>query len=110
MQAYGLTITGTLKDGRLVGDLVKADGTARGIWSGKRVKLPQDKAASSAVAPLYEYREVKTGRWFYSVETKADTAGLIRSEQPLCRVWENPSSLVLLDWKAAPMPYVIWQE
>jgi hypothetical protein len=73
-------------------------------------KLPQDRAVSSAVVPLYEYRDAKTGRRFYSVAPVADTAGLTPSEQPICRAWKNPSSLVLLDWKATPVPYVRAQE
>lgn len=106
IQVYGFTIDGGLKDGRLLGDFMKHDSTARGTWGGQRVKLPPDRAVSSAVVSLYEYRDKNTGLWFYSVDSELGTDILKRSEKPICRVWKNPSSLVLLDYKAKPVPYV----
>lgn len=85
---------------------MKHDSTARGTWGGQRVKLPPDRAVSSAVVSLYEYRDKNTGLWFYSVDSELGTDILKRSEKPICRVWKNPSSLVLLDYKAKPVPYV----
>ena len=106
IQVYGFTINGALKDGRLYGDFMKQDSTSRGVWSGQRVTLPPDRAVSSAVVPLYEYRDKNTGLRFYSVDPGLDPNTSKRSEDPICRVWKNPSSLVLLDYKAKPVPYV----
>jgi len=62
--------------------------------------------APPADVPLYEYRDAQSGARFYSVDAKLDSAGFTRTEKPICRVWKNPSSMVLLDYKATPVPYV----
>lgn len=59
---------------------------------------PDEKAAPSVVA-LYALRDDKTGRTRYGTEA---TAGEKRDEQPLCRVWRNPSTTLALDFEAEP--------
>lgn len=51
---------------------------------------------SPAVAPLYEY--VRAGKRFYSTNANETGAGVVRTQEPLCRVWRNPSSVLALDW------------
>ncbi len=59
---------------------------------------------SPSLVPLYEYKEAK--HFWYSTDADAHfgTAAL-RSPQPICRVWRNPSSVLALDYDAeAVMP------
>ncbi len=102
------TITGALKDGRLFGDFMKDDSTMGGIWTGQRVKLPHERLVSSAIVPLYEYLDKTTGLRFYSVGPGFGSDSVKRSEKPLCRVWKNPSSLLLLDYQARPDHFVAY--
>lgn len=53
---------------------------------------------SVAVVALYEYTQ--TGRRWYSTDDSEKGAGVVRTEQPLCRVWRNPASGLSLDWQA----------
>ena len=54
----------------------------------------------SMVAPLYEFED-EDGVYFYSVEN--EMKGMIRSENPICLVWENPTYVLTLDYKAKPV-------
>jgi hypothetical protein len=56
---------------------------------------------SSAVVPLYEYR--RNGARFYSTEAKLANEEAERSHEPLCRVWKNPMSVLILDSEAVPV-------
>lgn len=60
----------------------------------------QDK--SPAVVPLYEYRRGEQGAPMYSTDPDREEPGLMRSAQPLCRVWRNPQPLLILDRHAMP--------
>ena len=57
---------------------------------------------SSAVLSLYEYRQSGNGARVYSTDAGLNEAGLSRVEKPLCRVWRNPQSLLILDRHASP--------
>ncbi len=64
------------------------------------IPAPSEKP-SPAVVPLYEYVGAKNQHW-YSTDANATFSGATRSPQPLCRVWRNPSSVLALDYGAAP--------
>ena len=49
---------------------------------------------------LYEYRQDKTERRIYSTKPFLQDKGWIRTENPLCRVWEAPQAPLLLEGKA----------
>ena len=51
---------------------------------------------------LYEYCQDKTERRIYSTKPSLQKKGWIRTENPLCRVWEAPPAPPLLDSKAKP--------
>ncbi|HIJ53382.1 MAG TPA: hypothetical protein HPP66_09540 [Planctomycetes bacterium] len=57
---------------------------------------------NSCVVPLYEYRHTDTGQRLYSIEARLGKKDLIRTEDPLCRVWKAPTDILLLDNKAKP--------
>jgi len=56
-----------------------------------------EKPAPAAV-PLYEYKDTNTGRHWYATDDSVPNAQ--RSQQPVCRVWKNPSSVLALDGEA----------
>ncbi len=65
--------------------------------------VANEKAAPSVVA-FYGYRDGKTGRTRYSTDANSTKANEKREEQPLCRVWRNPSTTLALDYEAQPVP------
>jgi hypothetical protein len=99
----GYNVKGVLKERKLVGDLIKDDRTEKGMWTGQRVMSAADKLVSTSVVFLYGYQDQKTGDWSYSVNPILDDHNLKRLPKPICRVWKNPSSLLLLDYKARPV-------
>jgi hypothetical protein len=77
---------------------VKAEDT--GEWSAERAQAAD--LQSPDIAPLYEYRD-STGAGLYSADPAFRAAGFRRSARPLCRVWRNPMSLLILDRDAKPV-------
>jgi len=57
---------------------------------------------SPAVLPLYEYQNRRNGVRAYSTDAGLNEAGTSRVGKPLCRVWRNPQSLLLVDRHARP--------
>jgi hypothetical protein len=58
---------------------------------------------SSAVVPLYQYADGNGNKW-YSTDASLQTATVTRSADPVCRVWQNPASVVALDYAAESAP------
>jgi hypothetical protein len=52
---------------------------------------------ASVLEPLYEYRK-SNGSWVYSTNPALKTDGIVRSPEPICRVWPNPMTFLPLDW------------
>lgn len=52
---------------------------------------------------LYEYRNTKTGKRAYSTDSDLGNEIMKRSENPVCRVWINPSPVMALDFNARPI-------
>jgi hypothetical protein len=57
---------------------------------------------SPDVVPLYEYHDAPSGQRWYATDGSGLPPGAIRSPQPLCRVWRNPSTVMALDTQGAP--------
>jgi len=65
--------------------------------------LPSDPAPDlPVVVPLFEYRQVETGKRFYSTQADSPIIDAKRAEQPVCYVWRNPVETLHLDHEAAP--------
>ena len=64
-----------------------------------------DEKPSPSVVPLYAYKDEKTGKTRYLTEGATIGANEKRGEQPLCRVWRNPSTILALDYEAKPLPF-----
>jgi hypothetical protein len=58
--------------------------------------------ANPAVVPLYEYRRPRDGERLYSTQSDLRSSEWERASEPLCRVWENPMALLILDRQAEP--------
>lgn len=68
--------------------------------------LPADNGgknvSSLGIVPLYEYRHSETGARVYSTEPDLKSEALKRATQPICRVWRNPMSSLILDPMTKP--------
>ncbi len=97
------TLTATLNQGKLTGSWKQHNIGESGTWEGEPAGSARQEARSPAAVPLYEYRRAKdTGR-FYSTRPDLRDIALSRSAEPLCRVWRNPMSVLILDRKAKPV-------
>ncbi|HEU0008646.1 MAG TPA: hypothetical protein VFT34_02410 [Verrucomicrobiae bacterium] len=61
-------------------------------------------AITSLVVPLREYRRVRDGQRLYSTRTDLADSEQQASPEPLCRVWRNPMSVLILDADATAWP------
>jgi hypothetical protein len=97
-------ITAELARGKLTGDWRRQTSVEKGAFSAERVETPDFQAPSEAETPLYAYRHNSTGAMQYSTDPEMQREGYKRLEQPVCRVWKNPTSVLPLDWKAKHIP------
>ncbi|MCZ6781238.1 MAG: hypothetical protein O7C73_06315 [Nitrospirae bacterium] len=103
-------LTAALEQGKLIGEYGDKDtGKVEGTWEGEREKdrsnFVQQQLSSPAVVPLYEYHRRDGSAHFYSTEPELKDEQLQRSTEPICRVWRNPMSLLILDYKTKPVPW-----
>jgi hypothetical protein len=96
-------VAGRLQDGELAGDWKEINTGKGGTWVGTADQSGTAWEKSPDVTPLYEYRSADGSR-VYSTEPKIPSPQLQRSADPICRVWRNPASLLILDRDAKPIP------
>jgi hypothetical protein len=89
------SLTATLRDGQLAGEWKQLNGAERGTWSATWTDTTPPEYRSVAITELYEY-EGPAGAFVYSTDPSLG-GGLKRSPRPLCRVWKNPMSALVLD-------------
>jgi hypothetical protein len=89
-------LTAQLRQRRLGGEWRIQGSDKRSDWSGEREVKP----ISTAIVPLYEYRRMKDGARFYSTEPSLPGKAARRAAEPLCRVWRNPMSTLIVDHQA----------
>jgi hypothetical protein len=99
------TLTGSLRRGKLTGEWKQHDTGESGTWEGEHTDSTRQDASPSVV-PLYEYRRTVSGARFYSTNPDLNSRALRRSAQPICRVWRNPMSLLILDRKVKAVPII----
>jgi hypothetical protein len=58
--------------------------------------------SAPASVPLFEFRRADSDAPRYSTDPPIDNAVFQRAAAPLCRVWRNPMSLLILDREARP--------
>jgi hypothetical protein len=98
-------LVGRIQDGKLVGDWAELNTSNSGTWVGAVDLSDVSWKKSPDITPLYEY-SYPDGSRIYSTEPRVADQRLQRSAEPICRVWRNPSSLLILDRDAKPVPAV----
>jgi hypothetical protein len=93
-------LIGTVEAGMLSGSWHGAAPPMAGTWEAKVTDHLQHPLHSPLLAPLYCYVNPKTGKRFYSTNIESKEKGFHREKKPLCRVWKNPSGLLILDFEA----------
>lgn len=94
-------LNGLVQQGKITGQWRSVKAQDEGEWTAERAKVPD--LESPDIVQLYEYHSTSGAR-FYSTDPapRPDVPG--RSAKPLCRVWRNPTSLLILDSDAKPAP------
>lgn len=62
-----------------------------------------ERKQNSSLVFLYEYKNNKSNKIFYSVDPNLVSETIIRKTEPLCKVWMNPLSVLALDYMAMPV-------
>ncbi len=106
LDADNYLLTGTLKQGKLSGEYEQVNGEEKGTWEGERTDFLWKQEHSPAIVPLYEYRRGKEGSRIYSTNPNLKDPTLERSAEPICRVWRNPMSVLILDRKVKAVPII----
>jgi hypothetical protein len=96
-------VVGRLQNGKLIGDWKEISTGKGGTWAGTVDESGMAWKKSPDIAPLYEYRSADGSR-IYSTEPKMPNQQLQRSADPICLVWRNPASLLIVDRDAKPIP------
>lgn len=95
-------LEGHLENGKLVGKVHEPAKHFDGVWEAERLVSGLATFTSPAVVPLYEYRSSADGKRLYSTEPSLADVNWQRSSQPICRVWRNPMSSLLLERDTRP--------
>jgi hypothetical protein len=94
-------ITASIADGKLNGTVVQTGEEGVSTILGERVSREEKSQLTPVMVPLYEYQN-RSGAYYYS--TRPDLPDLKRAEDPVCIVWRNPSTTLVLDHEAKPPP------
>ena len=103
-----IPVFASTEDGNVVLRDTPSSGEARPIFLALPSRPPEN--GSPAVVPLYEYRNVQNNRRCYSTNPVLADKSLQRSAEPICRVWTNPMSVLVLDTAARPVPVNVHAE
>lgn len=95
-------VVGRLDGGKLAGDWQEIKSGKGGTWVGTVDQSGMAWKKSPDITPLYEYRFADGSR-IYSTESEMPNQQLQRTADPICRVWRNPASLLILDRDAKPV-------
>jgi hypothetical protein len=96
-------VVGRLEGRKLAGDWQETSSHKGGTWAGTADQSGVAWMKSHDVTPLYEYHSAD-GTRIYSTESKMPSQRLQRSADPICLVWRNPASLLIVDRDAKPVP------
>ena len=88
---------------RVYGDYKEMIKAELALPEGERIDFAWRQFTSPAVVPLYEYRRRDGGARLYSTDPNLEDRASQRSAGPVCRVWRNPMSLLILDHQAKPV-------
>src|SRR5262249_51389553 len=97
-------VEGRLNQRLLAGSWHQDGASAKGTWSASAKDTTPPERRSPALVVLREYHRTANGKAVYSIEQESP-AGCEPGGKPLCRVWKVPGSVLVLDWKAKPLPF-----
>ena len=100
---HSYLLTGELRDRTLAGEWKQLDSDNGGTWSATWDDPAPAEDKSPAVVTLFEC-ERDDGQRIYSTNPELAERNLKRAAVPLCRVWRNPTGLLIHDSKAQPVP------
>jgi hypothetical protein len=96
-------LEGTVRAEAISGQWKTDDNAKTGTWDAKRVGSSWKSVSSTAVVPLYRYTQKDNSGESYSTSPNLDDESHVRSAVPLCRVWRNPYSQLILDYETKPL-------
>ena len=96
-------IRAKMEQGTLRGEWRRSDGTEKGNFEARRDEGAGGSLASAAEAPLLAFRDSKTEAIHYTTDAKWSREGYKRLDSPVCRVWANPVSVLVLDQDTKPV-------
>ncbi len=99
---HSYSLAAELHERKLAGQWKQLDGDQQGTWSAEWVDPMPGEDKSPAVVALWEYRGAD-GEKIYSTNPQLDAQNSKRTAEPLCRVWMNPTAVLVLDAKARPV-------
>lgn len=99
-QSETYSLVGKIEEGTLGGKWQsRNDAIQQGSWSCRRSPSTEVRQSPSVV-PLYQYVRTTDGSYLYSADPNLSDETLKPSPQPLCLVWRNPLSQLLLETNA----------
>jgi hypothetical protein len=94
-------LNSTVREQNMLGDWRRTDGGQSGTWSARRTNI-SGMDHSPALVRLYEYRGTAQ-QCIYSPEGDLQEPSLRRASEPLCRVWKNVATALILDREVQPV-------
>ncbi len=94
-------LRGEVQRGKITGQWDLTIPQRRGVWEARMadpLRLPYHLAA---LRPLYHYISGDGSRQFYSTAAQVDDPAFQRQRAPVCRVWQFPGALLMLDREGA---------
>ena len=88
--------------GKIAGTWKSEDGSSKGTWQAQIDDHQWQFAHTPGLTGLYEYRNSKSGAYFYSTNEKTPDSDLQRTKNPVCRVWAVPTNLAAFDFNIKP--------
>ena len=96
------SLTAALQKRKLTGQWKQLDGDTSGTLSADWIDPTPCEYKSPAVVALYEYHGAD-GQRIYSTNPELEANNLQRTPVPLCRIWTNPTGVIVLDAKSKPV-------
>jgi hypothetical protein len=97
-------VEGRLDKRSLAGPWHQDGASAKGTWTAVAKDTTPPERRSPALVVLREYHRTADGTAVYSTEQESP-AGCEPGGKSLCLVWKVPGSVLVLDWKAKPLPF-----
>ena len=98
-------LNGEIQAGVLEGTFTHKGHDYKGTWHARKRQETWWAPFSPVVKPLFEYQNVQNNTFYYSTEKVAFSGAWVRSANPLCYVWDNPTQVITYDFSTNPIAY-----